>query len=451
MYDPLVPGPGTVRASGLPRLLGVAVGCATALAFAIPGSAAAGTVSVSDPAGDVEAGKLTSKERAAIDIKSFTVSGEESLGMLATVEFAGKFTKLIGRGHLKKGQAELELQPSSPDADPARLTTKGAGIVGKTVRDTSSKKVGAVRDGNELTFFIFGPGFSSVANAEVSTFARRSGGAVASQETGAADTAGPLDILPRPLSCDELKAERDLLRRAIDSRKEQRAVVEKALDETNEAIKKKEASVKLTLLKLFRKLGITRPAPIEESIKGLKEIREGLKKQLDKLNHDIAEFERELEKIEARIPAACAAGPSPGGYDEFPIPTSNSGATDIASQNPLWFTEQLASKIGMATTDGAISDFGGLSGPPTGIAVAGGKIWATVDRANVGDQDRLARFSSAGCLRGGDRDRRRCQPQQPHHRPRRQPLVPAGRWAGGTGHLGGRAALLAGLLRRPAL
>ena len=65
-------------------------------------------------------------------------------------------------------------------------------------------------------------------------------------------------------------------------------------------------------------------------------------------------------------------------FTEFAIPTAGSGADSIAAgpDGSLWFTEQVANKIGRITTAGAITEFpiptpfsglyGGLAAGPDG-------------------------------------------------------------------------------------
>lgn len=265
----------------------------------MPDPAAAGTVSAMDPAGDVEAKGLSAKERAAVDIKSVTVSGEGSLGMLATVELAGNFTKAIGRGELENAQAELLLQPSSTDADAARLASEGAGIIGRTVRDTASKKVGALRDGHTLTFFIFGAGFSKVASAEVSTFSRGSRAAAARRQPLVFDEVPSIPTNPAPLSCDALKAERDRVKGMIERKKEYRKLNQKVLDETDELIRKKESTIKRKLAKLYEALGL--PTGPGQEIEELKEKRKAIKKFIDEIDNDIDYLKGLLKGIEDRI------------------------------------------------------------------------------------------------------------------------------------------------------
>ncbi|MGH2691743.1 MAG: hypothetical protein ACRDHM_04500 [Actinomycetota bacterium] len=212
-----------------------AVVAAALIAIEAP-PARAGVTTVTDPAGDVTAGGLTSAERAAIDIVSGIVSGEEDLGVLVTVQFAGNFTKRIGLGHLKKAKAELLLLPTSPDAAPASLTTKGPGPIGETVRNTSSEEAGVVRDGSSLTFFIFGPGFSNVDSVEVNVFARPPQASARRQPAGAADTTGPVQPPKADLTCEELVKELDEVSKDVDKARADLKRAEKGIKELKDAI-----------------------------------------------------------------------------------------------------------------------------------------------------------------------------------------------------------------------
>ena len=176
-----------VRLHRVMALLAVMVVTASA------GGALAGEVTGTDPAGDVKAKGLTAKERAAIDVVSMNVTGEEGLGLFATVTFKGNIQQAIGRGNLKRALVALILQPQPGKGSPAGLVTWGAELVykrkrisktktvlvptteAKDLRRTRSEQVGIVRNGRELFFFILGPGFSSVETVEVKVFVRLPG------------------------------------------------------------------------------------------------------------------------------------------------------------------------------------------------------------------------------------------------------------------------------------
>jgi hypothetical protein len=126
----------------------------------------AGSVTGSDPAGDVTAPGLTPAERAAIDLVSVRATGREGLGVVVTATFKGNFTGLIGSGHLKDAAAVLVLKGKTAGSS-AGVVSLGAGGEGTVLRHTRSTKVGAVRNGRQVTFFVAGPGYGSVASVGV--------------------------------------------------------------------------------------------------------------------------------------------------------------------------------------------------------------------------------------------------------------------------------------------
>jgi hypothetical protein len=125
----------------------------------------AGSVTGSDPAGDVTAQGLTAPERDAIDIVSIKAIGKEGRGVVVTVTFKGNFSALIGKGNLKNAVAALILRGKT-EGSSAGVVTLGPGPLGTAARHTRSTKVGAVRAGRQLSFFVAGPGYGSVASVE---------------------------------------------------------------------------------------------------------------------------------------------------------------------------------------------------------------------------------------------------------------------------------------------
>lgn len=76
------------------------------------------------------------------------------------------------------------------------------------------------------------------------------------------------------------------------------------------------------------------------------------------------------------------AGGTAGGGDlafvEFPLPSASAGPYDIAAgPDGLWFTEQLANKIGRISTSGAITEFPGANAPRGIAAGPDGNVWFT--------------------------------------------------------------------------
>lgn len=129
-----------------------------------------GVIVVKDKAGDVKAAKgLTKAERDALDVVSVKAFGQEGSGLFVTVTFKGNFEKLIGKGHLKTAIAGVVLVPQPGKGSKAAVFTQGPGKIGKTYRKTRSTKVGVARRGKQVTFFVVGPGASSVASIHVLT------------------------------------------------------------------------------------------------------------------------------------------------------------------------------------------------------------------------------------------------------------------------------------------
>jgi len=96
-----------------------------------------------------------------------------------------------------------------------------------------------------------------------------------------------------------------------------------------------------------------------------------------------------------------------GAFQEFPIPTSQSGPVDIAAgpDEALWFTEQDGNKIGRITTAGAVEEFPipTLASNPSGI-VAGpdGALWFTeLSGDKIGRIAPPAPTSTDQCKHGG--------------------------------------------------
>ncbi len=150
----------------------MAVALAAAALVALPGATPAAETPGADPAGDVKARGLTKKERNALDLVSVRAFGEEGLGLFVLATFRGNVTRAIGRGHLKDALVTLVAEPHPGAGLAAGLVTSGPGPVGEMVRRTASERVGIVRNGREVFFFIAGPGFSKAQAAVVKTFAR---------------------------------------------------------------------------------------------------------------------------------------------------------------------------------------------------------------------------------------------------------------------------------------
>ncbi|MGH9281686.1 MAG: virginiamycin B lyase family protein, partial [Acidimicrobiales bacterium] len=92
------------------------------------------------------------------------------------------------------------------------------------------------------------------------------------------------------------------------------------------------------------------------------------------------------------------AGADPADFTEYPVPTPDSGPTDIVAgpDGALWFIESAANKIGRSTTDGIVTEFAiptEASGP-TAIAVGpDGALWFTESAAN-----KIGRIATDGAV-----------------------------------------------------
>ncbi len=148
-----------------------------------------GDVRGTDPAGDVKAPGLTAADRAALDIRAVRVIGEEGMGVLVDVTFAGNVETALGHGRLAKAVVGIVLRPKPGAGAPAGLITTGAEFLTRTVRVSSSKRatylvpaekdrrhtrstsVGVLRLGRHVFFWVFGPGLSNVASVDARSFA----------------------------------------------------------------------------------------------------------------------------------------------------------------------------------------------------------------------------------------------------------------------------------------
>ena len=103
-------------------------------------------------------------------VVSVTATGNEPIGVIVTVRFAGNVEQALGRGHLKRAVVAMILQPKSATFKIAGLATAGAGAIGHTLRGTRSKNAGVVRSGRTIAFFVAGPGLSNVGKILVKAF-----------------------------------------------------------------------------------------------------------------------------------------------------------------------------------------------------------------------------------------------------------------------------------------
>lgn len=165
------------------RRRGLAFTAAVAAAFllTLPAGAPARDVSVRDKGGAKGKG-LTRTERKALDIKRVSARGGD-FGVLVRVRFKGDLQESIGRRHLRRSLVALVLRPKSESGSPTVLATTGAAGKARTLRSSRSKRVGVVRDGDDLLFYVFGGGLDRVKRIQVKAFKRRP----RARATGAAD------------------------------------------------------------------------------------------------------------------------------------------------------------------------------------------------------------------------------------------------------------------------
>jgi hypothetical protein len=89
------------------------------------------------------------------------------------VRFKGDFQGAIGRGHLRRGLLALVLKPKPHRGKTAVLATTGRLGHSRTLRSTSSKQVGVIRDGKFVEFYVLGGGLKNVSRIQVKAFARK--------------------------------------------------------------------------------------------------------------------------------------------------------------------------------------------------------------------------------------------------------------------------------------
>jgi hypothetical protein len=168
----------------------VTIAATVAVVGALAGAAPSGTVKT-PPA------KLTATEKKALDLVSVTATGVDPLGLIVTATFRGNVEQALGRGNLKNALVAMILEPKRKDRASAGLVTRGAGSVGETLRHTNATRVGVLRDGRRLLFFIRGPGAIDVGRIAVKAFAAPPG---SNRRRGLASVTGPvLPGAPEPI------------------------------------------------------------------------------------------------------------------------------------------------------------------------------------------------------------------------------------------------------------
>src|SRR5215213_4222604 len=151
------------------RRAALALAAAVGLLFGTV-TATAGDVTGRDKAGDIRSPVLTKAERDALDIVSVRAIGEEGLGVFVIATFRGNVQKALGGGHLKDGLVAMLLRPKKAGLAPAVLATRGTSRRA-VLRRTRSTKVGVVRTGRTILFYVAGAGYANVGRVEVRSFA----------------------------------------------------------------------------------------------------------------------------------------------------------------------------------------------------------------------------------------------------------------------------------------
>lgn len=147
---------------------GLAVlGAATAMVLLLAG----GMSAASDGTLSRKAPVLTGAERKALRIVSVQASATREAGLLVSVEFAGKLEQRLGRAGLRQALVAVVIHSKSPGGSTQDIATRGAGEIGETLSRTTSKRVGVVRNGRKMLFFIGGFDPSDLGAIEVKAFA----------------------------------------------------------------------------------------------------------------------------------------------------------------------------------------------------------------------------------------------------------------------------------------
>lgn len=299
----------------MPALLAALV-TALILCLALPGTASAGSATKRDKGGVpgrvVERFDLTRKERRALDIARVQVTGREGFGVFVDVTFKGNIERALGRGHLRRAAVAMILEPKAGNRKAAVLVTQGPARAQRVLRRTRSDRVGVVRDGRHVRFFLAGDGFSGVRAVVVKALPRapRPRRARASQE-----------ILSDPLAelwvdVDDLVA--DLFRLRVDLRDFNTAPLdcpdlEDLLDDLEDSYEE---------LAILRANLLDDAAEMEDAIENALTVRQrrARRRDLALLRETVALVESVLElvdelatEVEAILEEECGEGPPPLG------------------------------------------------------------------------------------------------------------------------------------------
>ena len=189
-----------------------------------------------------------------LQIGSVSAAGDDRFGLVVTVKFKGDVEDMLGQGALKHGLVALILKPKSV-APPTGMIDEGGGTITQhvvehakhrgvkpnvrtiivkarapetTLSNTGSTNFGALRDGNQMVFFVAGTKVSGLRSIEVKAFASAPGirSLASLAESGIPDwqeilRKNPTDFAdigvdPNGLDCAKLLALRDQLMKSRD-------------------------------------------------------------------------------------------------------------------------------------------------------------------------------------------------------------------------------------------
>ena len=182
---------------GWGRSLALALATAAIGAAVLCASAQAGIVTQNAYV-PVHRGGLTAAERQAITIRSVTAASDPSLGLIATVTFAGDLERYLGQGAMKNALVAMVLEPGVVNQTPSGLIAEGGGFTpaafpilarrGKretvkrgsvdqfgterVLRTFKGGQYGVIRDGDQLVLRVAGPVMANVAAVKLKVFVK---------------------------------------------------------------------------------------------------------------------------------------------------------------------------------------------------------------------------------------------------------------------------------------
>jgi hypothetical protein len=272
------------------------------VALVLPAAASAGTVTQRDKGGVgnriAKRFDLSRAERRALDIAATKVTGAEGQGVQVEVTFKGNLERRLGRGHLKRAAIAVILRPKSRSSRPTVLATRGAGLRQRLLRRSRSKKVGALRNGRKLTFFLRGNGFSGVDAVEVKAFPRlpRQG----RRARTAQELSGPLlTVLLRNRLIADLERIEDALDDADPSELScpELAQALEDLNDLDDELQELRANVRTARRKLNSELRRARRRGDREAVEEIEDVLD----DLDELQGQIDDTEDALDELKSLV------------------------------------------------------------------------------------------------------------------------------------------------------